>query len=990
MLRALLLSAMAGITLPGAEGSRPVFNPADFQLDPRLEMTLWAAEPDVVDPVAICWDESGRVYVAECRDYPYGVGPDGKVGSTIRLLEDRNGDGRADRSTVFAGKLSYVTSLTPWRGGVLVAAAPDILFLKDTDGDDVADVREVVLTGFQRGVSDSLVNGLRYGLDHRIHGANGGNGGRLSSPLSPEVTVPLRDSDFAFDPATGGVELTGGTGGGFGLVFDDFGRTFTTYNIDHLQHAFLSRRQAERFPGFPPVKLTGSISDHGEMARIFPVSPAQTRPNHPEQAGHFSAAGGMGFVGSEAFPEDLRGSLLVCDVVGNLVHRDVLVPDGPVFRATRAPGEQTGEFLASRDVNFRPVGLEVGPDGALYLLDMQRDVIEHPDYIPAKLREKQDIRAGDTRGRIYRITPQGGWPAARVDFSRLGNAELIRELASGNHWRRLTAQRLLIDARRTARLEAALRVFAQESPRAVGRVHALWTLEGRRELQPADVRRALADVHPGVRENALWLAERHLPHEELGVAVLQLARDPVPRVRFVAAQVAGAVASPQVPAALFEVLRRDAEHSWSRRAVWSSLPPEAARSLVSLMLRRPAFRTPDAEVLAATWRELADLVGARAPTRPDDVAWLLEQLKDVGPAGWQTALFDGLADGLERAGARPAFSEPAVAELNRRSELASPDELRALWRVTRALGLPENARQLAALAEAARHAGDPSRPVAAREADIRLLGLGGAATVTGRLLELLDAREPAAVQTAALAALRRFREPELGAALVARWRTLGPAVRPAALNLLLERRAFHGPLLDALEAGAVTVGELNLDLEQRRRLLRGGTEEIRARAAKFMGDEEYSNRQQRVDEWLVKLPAQGDPARGRLVFLAACAQCHVAGADGQRVGPDLTAVAHRSVEDLLSNILDPNMAINPGFVAYTAETNDGEAVTGLLHSETADTVVLLQAAGQRQVISRRRLRKLESAGLSLMPEGLEAGRTPEELRDLIAFLQGRP
>jgi len=407
MLRALLLSAMAGITLPGAEGSRPVFNPADFQLDPRLEMTLWASEPDIVDPVALCWDEAGRAYVAECRDYPYGAGPGGQVGSTIRLLKDADGDGRVDRATVFARDLSYATSVTPWRGGVLVAAAPDILFLKDTDGDDVADVREVVLTGFQQGVSDSLVNGLRYGLDHRIHGANGGNGGRLSSPLRPEVTVPLRDSDFAFDPATGVVEVTGGTGGGFGLVFDDFGRVFTTYNIDHLQHAFLSRRQAERFPGFPPVKLTDSISDHGEMARIFPVSPAQTRPNHPEQAGHFSAAGGMGFIGSEVFPEDLRGSVLVCDVVGNLVHRDVLVSDGPVFRATRAPGEQTNEFLASRDVNFRPVGLEVGPDGALYLLDMQRDVIEHPDYIPAKLREKQDIRAGEHRGRIYRITPRG-------------------------------------------------------------------------------------------------------------------------------------------------------------------------------------------------------------------------------------------------------------------------------------------------------------------------------------------------------------------------------------------------------------------------------------------------------------------------------------------------------------------------------------------------------------------------------------------------------
>ncbi|MFM8421310.1 MAG: PVC-type heme-binding CxxCH protein, partial [Verrucomicrobiota bacterium] len=206
-----------------------------------MAVALWASEPAVQDPVAIAWDHLGRAFVAECRDYPYGVGPGGRTGSTVRLLEDRDGDGQAERSMVFADGLSYVTSVLPWRDGLLVAAPPDILWLRDANQDGVADQREVVLTGFRRGVSDSLVNGLRFGLDGRVHGANGGNGGRLSSPKRPGVVLDLGDDDFAFDPETGVVERTGSSGGGFGLVMDDWGRFFTTYNIDHLQHRFFAR-----------------------------------------------------------------------------------------------------------------------------------------------------------------------------------------------------------------------------------------------------------------------------------------------------------------------------------------------------------------------------------------------------------------------------------------------------------------------------------------------------------------------------------------------------------------------------------------------------------------------------------------------------------------------------------------------------------------------------------------------------------------------------
>jgi putative membrane-bound dehydrogenase-like protein len=969
---------------------RLTFDPAPIQLDPRLEMTLWAAEPDVVDPVAIAWDAAGRAFVAECRDYPYGVGENGVVGSTIRLLVDTDGDGRADRSTVFSRDLGYATSVTPWRDGIIVIAAPEIIYLRDTDGDGAADAREVLFSGLTRGVSDSLANGLRYGLDNRIHAANGGNGGTLRSAKRPETTYPLDDDDFAFFPDTGEAEPTGRTGGGFGLVFDDFGRAFTTYNIDHLQHRFLSRRHAERFPGFPPVPLTASISDHGEMSRIFPISTAVTRPNHPEQAGHFSAAGGMGRVASALFPDELRGSVFVCDVVGNLVHRDVLLPDGPVFRASRADDEQSREFLASRDGSFRPVGLETGPDGALYLLDMQRDVIEHPDYIPAKLREKQDIRAGQDRGRVYRIAPKNSGKPLWTKPSRFGESALISALGDDNQWVRLTAQRLLVE-RRSPTAVAPLRKLAAESPRALGRLHALWTLHGLGQLRSEEIIRALSDTHPGNRENALWLAEvPSATNRALASAVLARTMDSQPRVRFAAALATGAINHPSVVEALVGLWRRDHGHIWTRRAILSSLRPDFGIAFTRQLLTNPALAENGSRAATEGLRELADLLGARAGGRQGDVSELIElagNLHASSQSSLVSAIWEGLAAGIERGGSKPVVAESASRRLEAGFAQATRAELRALWLLTRALGLPENIHQTEALVLARAGAANVSLPAAERVADIRLLGLGSAPEPTEALLALLDAREPVEIQQAALVELRRSRGPDLGSKLVARWRTHGPELRGSVLNLLLERRAFHEALVSALESGTLAMGELNLDLEQRRRLLRGGTAEIRKRAGKFMGDEEYSNRKSIVDEWLAKLPAHGDVERGRKVFSDSCAQCHVSGGLGHRVGPDLSGVAHRSVEDLLSNILDPNMAINPGFVAYTVETDDGEAQTGLLKAQTADAIVLRLAGNQEVTLPRKSVTRLEASSRSLMPEGLESGRTPQELRDLISYVQ---
>ncbi len=961
-------------------------NRADFQIDPRLEIKLWAAEPLVVDPVSMCFDADGRAYVAECRDYPLGVGPDGKVGSTVRLLVDTDGDGHADKSTIFARDLSFVTSVTPWRDGVLVMAPPDLLFLQDTNHDGVADVREVVLTGFTRGVSDSLANGLRFGLDGRIHGANGGNGGKLSSPKRPGVETELGESDFAVNPDTGEVELTARTGGGFGLVFDDFGHAFTTYNINHIQHYFIPRRYADRFPGFPPVEITGSISDHEEMSLIFPISVAQTRPNHPEQAGHFSAAGGMGRIASPYFPEDLQGSVLVCDVVGNLVHRDVITPDGPVFVASRATNELDREFIAGRDPAFRPVGLETGPDGALYLLDMQRDVIEHPDYIPDKVKAKLDLRAGADRGRIWRITPKGGLPRATPALTKAPDSALVEHLNNPIRWWRLTAQRLLMERGATGAVPQ-IRRFARESADPPSRVQALWTLRGLGVLNEGDVANALHDASPGVRENALILAEPFLPAESLQEPVLALAQDASPRVRFQCALTLGRLDSSAANEALLNIFAEDASYRWTRLAVIASLRPNTTRFLLSRLLQLDRFRFAAVDSPAVALADLAELVGARGTIMPEDVSWLALKMDSQLNRRSRMALLNGLMTGLTRSGAKPKLSSLAERHLSRLTLGVDAEELRTVWLVTRWFGLPESEAQHRALATAMKTSADVAGPLPERIAAIHLLGLGSVTTVTNTLVSLLDSLQPAEIQTAALTTLSGFKDAEIGSQLVAHWRTVSPALRAPLLATVLDRRAFHEPLVAALEAGRISVGELNLDLEQRRRLLRESTPEIQARAAKFFGDEEYSNRKAVVAEWLPKLPATGDAARGRKIFEETCSRCHWAGGFGHKVGPELSGVAHRSVEDIVSNILDPNMAINPGFVAYIAETKDGESQTGLLTAESTESITLLQAMEVKVVIPRSQILKLGSSGQSLMPEGLEAGKTPQDLRDLVAFLQ---
>ena len=899
-----------------------------------------------------------------------------------------NTSGHLVSSHLFAEQLSYPTSIAPHHGGVLVAAG-DLIFLNDTNGDHIADVRQTILTGFNQSVTDSNFNGLRWGLDNQLHGVNGGNNGTIHSPQNPKASLALKGADFAWEPLRNTVKRTFHTGGGFGLVFDNFGRSFTPHNINHILQRILPVEAMNRFPGFPSLKATVSISDHGGMASIYPISKAQTRVNHPEQAGYFSASGGMGLIPANWGSRSLAGGVLVCDVVGNLVHRDIMHPDGPVFEARRAAEEQAQEFIASRDITFRPVGLETGPDGNLYLIDMQRGVIEHPDYIPEQIMGRYQIREGEDRGRIYRVSPADSISYRAVDLTSLTSKELILKLGHPNDWVRSTAQRLIVERQDTLTRSDFHPALRAGEPLA--RLHALWSMEGLSLLSANEIRASISDPHPGVRAQALLVLERHPEWwNQLWPQVQALREDSDSMVRFQTALMLGNHPYPDNYKALFQILVTDISHEWSRRAVFTSLRESPIRLLSDLWTTYPQ-ENPIQEDWDAAIREAAYLAGVRLDTQTSpELAQLLSsfngnlkspRLKSI------IALLEGVQDGVIRASlnasVRTALKEP----LELMAKNASLEVKRSVFALSKSIGFDHLPGFESTLESSLLTATNTSLLLHQRQEAIELLVLGEFEKTGKTLLKLLNGLEPLQIQQAAIHQLGKHSNEEVALGLIDHWREIGPGLRPLTIHTLLRRRAFHLPLLEAIEKGKIGLGELNLDLEQRRLLREVSSHEVREKAIALFGDEEYSNRKEILDEWLEALPESGDKEAGRDLFIEQCAQCHRSGDLGVDVGPNLTDMSHRSVEDLAFHILDPNMAINPSFVAYEAETADGELLSGIITSETPDAVTLLSAQGIRKEIARSKLLYLRSGGLSLMPEGLEEQVTPAQLRDLISFLQ---
>jgi len=457
----LALGLAAAIVLrgsPGAAAAPGALSPADsqacFAVVPGHVVELVAAEPLVFDPVAICWDDDGRLFVAEMSDYPNGDG-----GGRIVMLTDADGDGTIDTRTIFAAGLPFPNGLLAWNGGLLVTAAPDILHLVDRDGDGAAEISEVILTGFQAGNQQLRVNGLCSGPDGWVYAANGRNGGSITSPRRPDrPAVSIDRHDLRFRPDTGEVEAVAGFSQ-FGLAFDAQGNRFSNWNTAPIRQVVFPLDVAGRHPLSAPPSDMEVLEDPLQQNRLFPISGTPTTFNR-EPTDAFNASCGLSIDrGSRLLP---AGCAYVCEPLLNLVHRRELVPVGVAFEARRPAGEETREFLASRDPWFRPVFTVTGPDGALWICDFYRAWVEHPDFVRAELRDGVEWDEGKDRGRIWRVRPEHDSPRRREDIARqqraLSRVDAHRRIDTAGEGLRDVALCLAADPDPAIRFDVALAV----------------------------------------------------------------------------------------------------------------------------------------------------------------------------------------------------------------------------------------------------------------------------------------------------------------------------------------------------------------------------------------------------------------------------------------------------------------------------------------------------------------------------------------------------
>ncbi|TXT51231.1 MAG: Membrane-bound dehydrogenase domain protein, partial [Limisphaerales bacterium] len=460
---------------------------------PGFTVELVAAEPLIKAPVAFDWDAAGRLWVVEMPDYPLGLDGRGQPGGTVKFLTDTDGDGRYDQATTFLDGLPFPTGVMPWRNGVLISAAPDILFAADTDGDGKADVRKVLFTGFREGNQQHRVNGFEWGLDGWIYAANGDSGGTVNG-------VNISGRDFRFRPDTGEFEPESGQTQ-YHRSRDDWGNWFGNNNPTWLWHYTISDAYLRRNPRLAVKTTKQVLANYPDSTRVFAVSQLPIRFNQPQSAGHVTSGCGSAPYRDELFGPAFATSVFACEPVHNAVHREVLTPDGATFTSRRAEDEQDREFLASTDPWFRPVLARTGPDGALYVADYCRFVLEHPEWIAPETQSRLDLRAGADKGRLYRVLPVGAKLRATPNLAKLNNAALAAALDSPNGWQRDTVQRLLFERSAKDTAPALGRLAAQASSPKV-RVQALAALGTLQALAGDVVRAALRDPDPHVRVQA--------------------------------------------------------------------------------------------------------------------------------------------------------------------------------------------------------------------------------------------------------------------------------------------------------------------------------------------------------------------------------------------------------------------------------------------------------------------------------------------------------
>ncbi len=971
-----------GAELPRLPPTQPDQALTTFELADGLQIELLAAEPLVVDPVAIAWDEFGRTFVVEMRGYSEQA----NAGiSRVRSLVDQDGDGRFDHATTFVDGLRWPTAVACLRGGVLVADAPDLLYFRDRDGDGTADDRAVLWTGFGTQNVQQLLNNLQWGLDQKLYLATGGNGGTLTrGPADPlgklgwtvqETNAPSLEvggRDLILDPET--LELQPASGGGqFGMTFDRWGNRYVCSNSDHCQQIVIEDRYLARNPLLRVPSARVSIAADGPAAEVFRLSPIEpwrmvrTRlrvqglaPGPIEgggrAGGYFTSATGITAYDGDILPPEYVDSIFIGDVGSNLVHRKRLIDHGIVKSAVRV--DQQSEFLRSRDNWFRPVQCAVGPDGSLFVLDMYRENVEHPASLPPEIKRHLDLNSGNDRGRIYRVVPRGYRPEPRALPGNATREQLVAMLEHPNGWQRATAARLIRERWDDA-FAAQIRARGLNSSRAEARIRAMYLLAADPRTEWAELDQLTFDEEPYVRAQAARIAEQYLP-DSLRDLQCSAVDDPDERVGFQVALALGGSTQPDQAAvatdALAELAKRSENSEWMALAITSSAASCRSRLFVSLVSTSDGLGEGplQKQLVRELLREIARSNDRRELQLVAVVLQVASQENIPAVGGWLAALAAG--DAAQRGRVEKAFGELTFHALR-------ANVVRSAGRVIR----------------------DPPSSIAAQVDALYVLQLADPEEFAELIPDLLAVHRPPEIRDATLNTLATFEAETIGRALARQLPALGPEDRNRGCHLLAARSGWTALLLEGIESRRLS--PVLVDATVRQQLVRSQDPAIAARSQQVFGTGTRADRAAVIAEYAAAMQnLAGDIDRGRTIFRKTCAACHRLEQVGEDVGKSLAAAANQGESALLQNILDPNREVDARYLAYVLVTADGRSLSGVIASESASSVTLRTADGQTVTVARDEIESIRSTTLSLMPENLENDLPPQAMADLLAYL----
>jgi putative membrane-bound dehydrogenase-like protein len=983
----LILGFLIPAALAGREGLPPgvknTQNPSDrppspeeavrlFRPMPGFNITLFAGEPHVAQPIAMDFDDRGRVWVAECYSYPNW---NSAARDRIVILEDTDGDGRFDRRKVFWDRASNLSSILIGHGGVWALCAPNLLFIPDRDGDGVADGDPVVvLDGWSLKTAHNIVNGLLWGPDGWMYGRHGILADSIvGAPGMPtERRTRLNCAIWRYHPIKRTFEVVAhGTTNPWGMDFDDHGEAFfTNCVIGHLWHmipgAHYQRMYGQDFNPFT-YELLEATSDHLHWGGGHWTTSRGGQGVHSAAGGGHAHSGGMIYLGDN-WPDAFRNRVLMCNLHGNRLNRDRLERHGVGY-----VGKHEADVLLSDNPWFRGIMLTYGPDGGVYVTDW------------CDLGECHDNDGVHrSSGRIYKVFYGKPAPAIALDLSGKTDAELVQLQLHKNDWYVRHARRILSEraaaGRPMANVHEALRRIFKAHPDPARRLRAMWALYTTGGAPASWLRQQLDDSDEYVRSWAVrLLCDDGVPDGDVCRRFAGMAeRETSGLVRLYLAAMLQRFPLAQRFAIALPLAGRseDALDHVQPLMIWYGIEPAVLREPDRARQLLQQSRMPKIRQFVA--RRLTEGDGDKA----QELGRLVAMLRETAAAPIQRDILMGMRDGLK--GRKTVRMPPGWKEAYAGLVASRTDEIRQSAHL---LGLQFGDSQARDLLRSI--LSSKSAPAAERAFALRALTMHAEPDLLPVVLNLLG--EPA-LRSVALRVLAAYPDERIPDAILAVYPALTAEQKQAAIGTLSSRAGHALALLDAV--GNKRIPRSDISPFAARQMYDLSDPRVQEKLITIWGQVRTtpSAKKALIAKYKSLLTAevlqQAKPGNGRLVFKRTCQQCHVLFGEGNKIGPDLTGSNRSDLHYLLENIIDPSAVIGRDYQLTNMITRNGRLIAGIILEET-ERAVTVQTATEKLVLPKSDIEERRLAPISMMPEGQIEQLSFAELRDLIGYLRSK-